>query len=147
MKDPRKNKARGRAGSNVAAGREAKATRQNKIFRCGVQHTSKLRRELHGQGLALRDVTGDSQRVTLLRVLQYLGARGINTIEGVGCGFYRIATRVQELEEGGWLIESRRERVLGADGLTHDGIARYVLKGRRFPDIDAQGALDLEAQP
>jgi hypothetical protein len=143
----RKNKARGRAGSNVAAGREAKATRQNKIFRCGVQHTSKLRRELCGQGLALRSVTGASQRVTLLLVLQYLGERGINTIEGVGCGFYRIATRVQELEESGWLIESRRERVLGADGLAHDGIARYVLRGRSIDMPDAQGALDLEVRP
>jgi hypothetical protein len=146
MKDPRKNKARGRAGSNVA-GREAKATRQNKIFRCGVQHTSKLRRELYGQGLALRNVSGASQRVTLLRVLQYLGDRGVNTIEGVGLGFYRIATRIQEIEESGWLIESRRERVLGADGLTHDGIARYVLKGRRVDMPDAQGALDLEVRP
>lgn len=146
MPNPRKNKARGRAGSNVA-GREAKATRQNKIFRCGVQHTSKLRRELYAQGLALRSVTGISQCATLLRVLQYLGDRGINTIEGVGCGFYRIATRVQELEESGWLIESRRERVLGADGLTHDGIARYVLRGRRVDMPDAQGALDLEVRP
>ena len=139
----KKNKAHGRAGSNVA-GREAKATRKNKIFRCGVQHTSKLRRELYGQGLALRSVTGISQRATLLRVLQYLGDRGINTIEGVGCGFYRIATRVQELEENGWLIESRRERVLGADGLVHEGIAKYALKGRR---ADPQGALDLEVRP
>ena len=145
MPNPRKNKARGRAGSNVA-GREAKATGQNKIFRCGVQHTSKLRRELYGQGLALRSVTGVSQRATLLRVLQYLGDRGINTIEGVGCGFYRIATRVHELEENGWLIESRRERVLGADGLAHDGIARYVLRGRRVDMPNAQGALDLEVR-
>jgi hypothetical protein len=143
---PIKENARGKAGKPITK-RAGGVRGKNKIFRCGVQHTSKLRRELHGQGLALRSVTGISQCATLLRVLQYLGDRGINTIEGVGCGFYRIATRVQELEEGGWLIESRRERVLGADGLTHDGIARYVLRGRRVDMPDAQGALDLEVRP
>lgn len=118
---------------------------KNKVFRCGVQHISKLRRELEANGLALRDTTGRTQCQTLLRVLQYLGDRGMNTPEGVGCGFYRIATRVQELEAAGWLIASHREAILGADGLSHIGIARYVLCGRRKDFIDPQGSLDLGA--
>jgi len=109
-----------------------------------VQHISKLRRELEGAGLGLQDTSGRTQCQTLLRVLRYLGDRGINTLEGVGCGFYRIATRIQELEAAGWLIASQRESVTGADGLTHVGIARYVLTGRRLDFVDPQGALDLE---
>ena len=117
---------------------------QNKVFRCGVQHTSKLRREIQGKGLALRDTTGRTQCETLLRVLQYRGDLGLNTPEGVGLGFYRIATRIQELEAIGWLIASHRERLVGADGLIHSGIARYVLLGRVGKD-DPQGSLDLGA--
>jgi hypothetical protein len=115
---------------------------QNKIFRCGVQHISKLRRELQSQGLALRDTSGRTQCEMLLRVLQYVGDRGINTPEGVGCGFYRIATRIQELEDSGWIIASQRERLVGADGLAHVGIARYVLIGYGGA-VNPQGSLDL----
>jgi len=95
------------------------------------------------KGLALRDTTGRTQCETLLRVLQYLGDRGINTPEGVGCGFYRIATRVQELEASGWLIASRRESMVGADGLHHIGVARYSLIGERSGPQDPQFSLDL----
>ena len=77
-----------------------------------------------------------------MRVLQYLGDRGINTPEGVGCGFYRIATRIQELEDSGNIIVSRRERLIGADGLIHSGIARYILIGRAVK-VDPQCLLDL----
>ncbi|SFM64528.1 helix-turn-helix domain-containing protein [Rugamonas rubra] len=115
------------------------------IFRCGVKHTSKLRKELHANGMALRDTSGRTQCETLLRVLQYLGDRGINTPEGVACGFYRIATRIQELEASGWVIASRRERLVGPDGLAHNGIARYVLVGHGGMLSDPQGSLDLEA--
>lgn len=117
---------------------------QNKVFRRGVQHTARLRRELQSNGLALRDTTGRTQCETLLRVLQYLGDRGINTPEAVGMGFYRIATRIQELEASGWLIASRRESLLGADGLVHFGIARYVLICCRKDFVDPQGSLSLE---
>ncbi|MCE3606925.1 helix-turn-helix domain-containing protein [Massilia sp. P8910] len=128
--------------TQLAGGVKAK----KKDFFCGVKHISKLRRELHGAGLALRDTSGRTQCETLLRVLQYLGPRGINTPEGVGCGFYRIATRVQELEERGWLIASYRERIVGADGLAHRGIARYTLLGRAVDRAPApQGVLDLGA--
>lgn len=142
MTPKKQNASQGGAKVDRAGG--PKATRQNKVFRCGVQHISKLRRELEGAGLGLQDTSGRTQCQTLLRILRYLGDRGINTLEGVGCGFYRIATRIQELEAAGWLVASRRESVTGADGLTHIGIARYVLTGRRKDFVDPQGALDLE---
>jgi hypothetical protein len=127
--------------TKLAGGVKAK----DKALFCGVKHISKLRRELHSAGLGLRDTSGRTQCETLLRVLQYLGPRGINTPEGVGCGYYRIATRIQELEANGWQIASYRERVIGADGLQHDGIARYSLLGRRMDCANPQGALDLGA--
>lgn len=130
---------RGAKVTKLAGGVNSK----NKIFRCGVQHTSKLRRELQAKGLALGDTVGLSQRQTLLRVLKYLGSRGINTPEAVGVGFYRVATRIQELEAEGWRIASLRECLVGADGLEHRGVARYVLlkgRARHSPQL----ALDLE---
>lgn len=141
---PKKQNASGGGGAKVDRAGGPKTTRQSKVFRCGVQHISKLRRELEANGLALRDTSGASQCSTLLRVLQYLGERGINTPEGVGCGFYRIATRVQELEAAGWLIASHRESIVGADGLSHIGIARYVLLGRRRESLPPQLDLALE---
>jgi hypothetical protein len=143
VKQPKQN-ASGKGGAHItklAGGVKAK----KKVFFCGVKHISKLRRELQAAGLGLRDTSGRTQCETLLRVLQYLGPRGINTPEGVGCGFYRIATRIQELESSGWMIASYRERMTGADGLQHDGIARYSLLGRRADVADPQGALDLGA--
>ena len=145
MSNPKKQNASGKGGAKftkLAGG----VNGQNKIFRCGVQHISKLRRELEANGLALRDTTGSTQCQTLLRVLQYLGARGMNTPEGVGCGFYRIATRVHEMEAAGWLIASCRESIVGADGLPHIGIARYILIGKRSDVQDVQSSLDLGEQ-
>lgn len=144
---PQKQNASGKGGANVDQAGRLRTTKKNKVFRCGVQHISKLRQELQGQGLTLRDTTGATQCQTLLRVLQYLGERGLNTPEGVGIGFYRIATRVQELEAEGWLIASRREQLVGADGLAHIGIARYALIGRRADYFDPQGSLSLEVKP
>lgn len=144
MSNPRKQNASRKGGAQstkLAGGVKG----QSKVFRCGVQHISKLRRELQASGLALSDTSGNTQCKTLLRVLQYLGDRGINTPEGVGCGFYRIATRVQELEAAGWAISSYRERLLGADGLIHNGIARYRVVGRRADFVDPQSSLDLGA--
>lgn len=115
---------------------------QIKVLNCSNQYIAKLRREVRRAGLFLRDTTGKSQRETLLGVLQYLGGRGLNTLEGVGLGFYRIATRVQELQEAGYAIVSIPERVEGPDGLIHCRIARYVLRaGSRQSGV--QGELDL----
>ena len=108
------------------------------------EHITKLRNEIAASGLSLKDTSGQTQCDTLLRVLQHRGAKGINTPEGVGLGYLRIATRVQELEERGWLIASYRERIIGADGLAHKGIARYCLLGRAVESTTpAQSALDL----
>lgn len=124
-------------------GNATSENKQKKPLSCGNNHISKLRRELQNAGLTLRDTNGRNQCVMLLRVLQYLGSRGINTPEGTGCGYYRIATRVQELEGTGWHISVLKERILGADGLIHKGMARYILIGRRADFIDPQGSLDL----
>lgn len=140
---PTKQNARKKAGANVDQAGGLNSTGKNKIFKCGVVHISKLRRELQRAGLSLRDTTGRTQCETLLRVLQYLGDRGINTLEGVGVGFYRIATRIQELETSGWHILSQRERLAGADGLIHVGVARYILLGRKADFVDPQGTLEL----
>lgn len=115
---------------------------QKKVFRCGVQHTSKFRIEVENAGLGLSEVSTETQCQTLLRVLQFVGSRGINTLEGVACGFMRIATRIQELEAEGHRILSIRERVIGADGLIHSGVARYVLSCLAIKD-NPQGSLDL----
>jgi hypothetical protein len=134
---------------NAPSGRRASLSKlagggsgKRKVLFCGNDHISKVRRELCSVGLSLSDTSGRTQRDTLLRVLQYLGPRGLNTPEAVGLGFYRVATRAHELEAAGWLITSLRERIVGADGLAHHGMARYVLVGRA--DIDSpQGSLDL----
>lgn len=93
-------------------------------------------------GLALGGVKTLTQRVVLLKTLQYLGARGLNTYEGTAAGYARLATRIQELEED-WEIDSIRETVLGPDGLIHPGVARYVLIGNRKDMVDPQRNLDL----
>ena len=142
MPNLQKQNASGEAGVNftkLAGG----VNGQRKVLKCSTYHISRLRRELQNQGLTLRDTSGKTQCDTLLRVLQYVGDRGVNTLEGMGLGFYRIATRVQELEALGWMIDSQRERVVGADGLSHIGVARYVLRGFLVTRIDPQGSLDL----
>ncbi|NVD74536.1 hypothetical protein HUX88_29050 [Duganella sp. BJB1802] len=113
---------------------------QIKVLKCSDQYISKLRREVRKAGLFLRDTTGRSQREALLNILQYLGGRGLNTPEAVGLGVYRVATRVHELQEAGYLITSHPERIEGPDGLVHCRIARYVFSGVK---ADAQGKLDL----
>jgi hypothetical protein len=139
MLNSKKNKARGRAGSNVA-GREAKATGQNKTFNCSTNHISKLVRELHENQVGLRSTSANIQGPTLLRALQYLGARGLNTYEGTAAGYARLATRIQDLEADGWVIASERENVIGPDRLFHRGIARYVLVGRVADMVNPQSA-------
>src|SRR5690349_4098444 len=130
MPNPRKNKARGRAGSNVAAGREAKATKQKKTRYCTTNNINKVIREIRKAGLQLRSTAGDTQLETLPKLLEYLGPRGLNTYEGVAAGYLRIATRIKELEDV-YEIASLREDVIGPDGLFHKQVARYVMLGKR----------------
>ena len=118
-------------------------TQQSKLPRCTADGISNLAEELRKNGLQLGSVATDSQRTTLLKVLQYLGPRGLRTPEGTALGYMRLATRIQELEEQ-WQIASLRETIIGEDGLVHPGVARYVLLGRRKDALDRQGTLDLE---
>jgi hypothetical protein len=106
-----------------------------------------LRHRLHIAGLLLSSTRTETQLETLLQTLQYLGDRGINTPEAVGIGFARIATRVFDLEQQGWRIDTVREDVITADGLKHKGIARYILRGRRDDLPNPQGSLDLGDAP
>lgn len=118
---------------------------QIKVVRCSNAHITRLRRQLGAAGLMLSSTKTETQIETLLKILQHRGEAGINTPEGVGIGFARIATRVFDLELIGWRIETIREDVITADGLKHRGIARYVLRGWRGGSDDPQRTLDLEA--
>ena len=115
------------------------------LFHCTSDHISKICRELVDNGLGLANTISETQCSTLLKVLKYLGSRGLNTYEGTAAGYARLATRIQELEADGWLIHSQRESLIGPDGLFHPGVARYRLLGRRSEYHDCQLSLDLEA--
>ena len=103
-------------------------TQRSNFLHCSHQHIKNILNELSLAGLALGGVNTLTQRVVLLKTLQYLGPRGLNTYEGTAAGYARLATRIQELEEE-WEIESQRETVIGPEGLIHPGVARYVLIG------------------
>lgn len=118
-------------------------TQQRKILHCSHKHIKSVLNELSRAGLTLSGVNTLTQRQVLLKTLQYLGQRGLNTFEGTAAGYARLATRIQELEED-WDIASQRETVIGPEGLIHPGVARYVLIGLRKDVVDPQGSLDLE---
>jgi len=109
-------------------------------LRCDDRHIHALRRELRLAGLSLRDTASKTQCQMLVRILTYLGNRGLNTLEAVGLGFYRVATRVQELEAAGYTVATAREAVIGSEGLLHAGVVRYSLDARSVP---MQLSLDL----
>lgn len=122
-------------------GGEAKS--QNKLFECSADHISKVIRELQDNGVGLQGTSGATQIVTLRRALEFRGARGLNTYEGTAAGYARLATRIFDLEDAGWLINSFRENLIGPDGLYHGGIARYVLIGKRAEVQCPQSSLEL----
>jgi hypothetical protein len=124
--------------TKLAGGVNAKA-----IFDCSADHCDNVRRDLLLNGCGLVSTHAGTQVATLLKALAYRGALGLNTYEGTAAGYARIATRIQDLEEAGWLIASLRESVIGPDGLFHAGIARYVLLGRNADIASRQGELDL----
>ena len=113
------------------------------VFNCNPDHISKVCSDLHINGCGLGSTQAATQVSTLLKALSYLGPRGLNTYEGTAAGYARLATRIQDLEDAGWLIASLRENLIGPDGLYHAGVARYVLIGRRADMVDSQGSLDL----
>jgi biotin operon repressor len=111
---------------------------------CSTQHTSDIRRELHRAGLGMRNTHGVPQRVLLLRVLEYLGTRGISSAEAIGCGYERVEKRIQELEADGWKIDSLSEKIADSDGLQHVEIARYFLRRRLVAAMQLQSKREPE---
>lgn len=103
------------------------ATGQSKVFDCSSDHISNLVQELRDNGLALASTSGQAQTATLRRALAYLGPRGLGTYEGAAAGYPRLAARINDLRSAGWCIVSRRENVIGPDGLLHEQVARYIL--------------------
>lgn len=141
---PRKNNARKRAGKKPISKLAGGGIGNNKIvWECSAKHISNLVSELARNGLGLHSVATDTQCSTLGRVLRYLGDRGLNTYEGTAAGYARLATRIQDLEADGWIIESLRENLIGPDGLFHPRIARYILVGRQQGPQDPQMPLGL----
>lgn len=132
------------AGVSIAGGGHAAATKQKKARYCRANDINKVLREIQRESLQLRNTVGDTQLETLPKVLQYFGARGLNTYEGQAAGYLRVATRVKELKDT-WDIVTLREDVIGPDGLFHKNVARYVLLGKRkdLPPAQEQQPLDL----
>lgn len=96
--------------------------------KASAQQYLELRQELTDAGIKVNSTESDSQLLRLGAVLEYLGSRGLNTYEGeVAGGFARIATRIHNLREDGWQIQTARETAAGPDGLMHIGVARYFL--------------------
>ncbi|WP_082565403.1 helix-turn-helix domain-containing protein [Duganella sp. Root1480D1] len=112
------------------------------VRRCLNSDIATLRRTLGDAGLLLCDSSTEKQGKTLLKILKFLGERGLNTPEGFGLGFARLATRIFELIKQGWLIDTVRENVVTADGLMHIGVARYFLRGRCADFLSAQIEFD-----
>jgi hypothetical protein len=116
----------------------------HKIVDCGAENITTVCQELRAAGVGLRAADGRTQLDTLRRALEYRGARGLNSYEGMAAGYMRMATRIKELKEA-WDIHALKEDVVGPDGLVHRGVARYVLLGRR-QDLNkaapAQGGLE-----
>jgi hypothetical protein len=143
MRIPKKPNGSDRGAIRYTQLRGKVKAKNEKIFRCGVQHTSKFRLTIEAAGLGLDNPSATTQCACLLRILQHRGAAGINTLEGVACGFLRIATRIQELQADGHHIIAVPETVISADGLVHRRIARYILL-KDAPNESPQGCLDLE---
>lgn len=133
MPNPRKNNGRKRAAKGPIpkqAGARSGKGKETNVWECSTKHIRNLLSELRRNGLALSSVSTDTQCWTLGRVLRYLGDRGLNTYEGTAAGYARLATRIQDLESDGWIIDSQRENLIGPDGLFHPRVARYVFVGK-----------------
>lgn len=125
--------------SHVEGGGQASTTKQKTTYICDAEHIKYFVNEIAWVGLQLRSTSGDTQLVTLPKVLEYLGSRGANTYELVALGYLRAATRVKDLEDQ-YEIISLRENVIGPDGLFHQGVARYFFGGRKNqPPAQPQG--------
>jgi hypothetical protein len=141
---PKKDNARSSAGAKftkLAGGVNV----QHIDLDCNAEHINGVVQQLQDNGVGLQSTSGLTQIATLPKALEFRGAKGLNTYEGTAAGYARLATRIQDLEENGWVIASYRENVIGPDGLFHAGIARYVLIGKRQETSVAQFELGLGA--
>ncbi|KFX63831.1 hypothetical protein KBK24_0119195 [Burkholderia sp. K24] len=123
----RKRKARGQAGvpkAPMISGRESPATIKRKIE----AHFKALRCYWKCLGIEVDTTESEAQLIRLGAILRAQGPSGLGSIEGRAAGgFVQLPTRVFELRERGWEINSIREGAWGGDGLWHVGTVRYFL--------------------
>ena len=123
----RKRKARGQAGvpkAPMISGRESPTTIKRKIE----AHFKALRCYWKRLGIEVDTTESEAQLIRLGAILRAQGASGLGSIEGRAAGgFVQLPTRVFELRERGWEINSIREGAWGGDGLWHIGTVRYHL--------------------
>ena len=123
----RKRKSRGQAGVPkvpMISGRESPTTIKRKIE----AHFKALRLYWKHLGIEVDTTESEAQLIRLGAILRAQGASGLGSIEGRAAGgFVQLPTRVFELRERGWEINSIREGAWGGDGLWHIGTVRYHL--------------------
>ena len=94
--------------------------KQKKVFRCGVQHTSKFRIEMENAGLGLNDASAETQCQTLLRILAVCW-RPWHQYFGRYCMWLHAHHDSRPgAASAGACDRFIRERVIGADGLVHE---------------------------
>lgn len=116
---------------------------QNKTVYCDLKYLTKFCDEVRSVGLQLQSTTTSSQCATLLKLLQYLGPRGVGTLEAHAAGYARLAARILDLQET-WEIAAFRENVVDANGHYHQSMARYILIGRKADRTAPQFRLELD---
>ena len=87
----------------------------------------KLNAEIDEADLALIDTSKVSQLRCLLKVLAYIGVRGLGTCEARALGYESPAPRMMELRAQGYIIFTTYENVIKDDGYCHPRMARYRL--------------------
>ena len=123
----RKRKARGHADvpkAPMISGRESSANIKRKIE----NHFKTLRRYWKNLGIEVDTSESEAQLIRLASILRAQGNCGLGSLEGRAAGgFVQLPTRVFDLKERGWEINSVREGAWGGDGLWHVGTVRYFL--------------------
>jgi hypothetical protein len=108
----------------VINGRESSANIKRKIE----AHFKALRGYWKALGIEVDTTESEAQLIRLGAILRAQGNCGLGSLEGRAAGgFVQLPTRVFELKERGWEINSVREGAWGGDGLWHMGTVRYFL--------------------
>lgn len=87
----------------------------------------RLKAEIKRAGLWLTDTQSQTQRMALVKVLQYLGARGLAISEAKALDYLSVPPRVHELRELGYIIHTKRENAVIDGGHIHRNTGRYIL--------------------